>query len=104
MEAIVVLPLPETPITTRTEGNRGSAATTLLRRRGAVDEPDQRAIRPGARGGQIFACKHAGKNFALFGPAHNEQHLARRGERGEGQGHWRAILLQVRFFVAARPT
>src|SRR6266446_3611132 len=85
MEAIVVLPQPETPITTTTAGARDSAATLSLRRRGAVDEPHKVAVRPRACGRQSFPGKHPSNNLALLGSAHDEQHFARRRERRESQ-------------------
>src|SRR6476619_6420637 len=85
MEAIVGLPQSGALITTTTLGARGSAATLSLRRRSAVDEPHKVAVRPRACGRQSFPGKHPRNNRALLGPVHDEQHFARRRERGESQ-------------------
>src|SRR5579883_704181 len=105
MPAIVLLPLPETPITTMTAiFSLASAAFILvLRRGGAVDQPDQLAITAGASRRKFLAGKDARENVALLGAFDQKQHFAARCEGGKGQGDARHIGLHAGFGYADNP-
>src|SRR5437879_10261811 len=83
--AIVLLPEPETPITTSAKGV--SLPTKILRKRRLVDQPDRLAGAACAAGRQVLACEQARQDRALAGARDLEQHFAARGERGRGEGN-----------------
>jgi hypothetical protein len=60
-----------------------------LRRRGAVEQPDQRAVGTSARCRQIFTGENPAQDVALAGAIDDEQHLARRGQCRKRQCHAR---------------
>src|SRR5579871_2808640 len=97
MAAIVLLPAPETPITTMTVG----AASTLtsparqrtrcwliaaLRRSVAVHKPNQLSFRIGASSRQICPLQHPGEDLSFGRAADEEQHFACRCQSWKGQG------------------
>src|SRR5262249_13983016 len=65
--AIVLLPEPETPVTTTTEGSSSGAADCIgvLQPSGAVDKPHQIALRARPARRQVLAGKHTQKDIAL---------------------------------------
>src|SRR6516164_2062115 len=84
---MVLLPQPDTPITTMTEVSAasGSGGIEALGCGGTIDEPGELAIRPHAACGQVVALEHALKDLALLFALHKEQHFPGGCECGKGQ-------------------
>src|SRR4051794_38925057 len=105
MAAMVVLPQPDTPITTMTDGSPDAASDgmALLRRRGAVVEPHHIAL--GARAGcrKILPGEYPREDVALICAAHEEQHLSCGCERGKGERHARHERMQAGLIDAHDP-
>src|SRR5437763_13492467 len=84
---IVLLPEPDTPISTSAHGIRFSLSVTkVLRQSSFVDQPDGVAatgMRPVR--GEILACEHARQDRPLFRTRHLEQHFPAGAQRGQGQ-------------------
>src|SRR5947209_11557919 len=87
MAAIVLLPQPDTPITTATEGSAvgGSACMGAPRVRRTIDEPHQLTRRSCPARRQVLAREHARQDVALVFALDEEQHLAAGRERGKRQ-------------------
>src|SRR5262245_32116791 len=85
--AIVLLPEPETPVTTTTEGSSSGAADCIgvLQPSGAVDKPHQIALRARPARRQVLAGKHTQKDIALVFAGDEEQHFPGRRQGGEGK-------------------
>src|SRR3981189_569966 len=82
VSAMVVLPEPDTPITTRAHGILPvSAATKILRQRSLIHQPNGLAGGTRAAGRQVLAIQHARQDRALLRSHDREQHFAAGGER-----------------------
>src|SRR5271169_5262749 len=105
IEAMVLLPEPETPITTMMVVSLVAlpASMSLLRRGGADDEPDQVALAIGASRRQILAAKHAAQDRALFRAVDEEQHFTARRQRRKCQRDARRERFHAGFGDAERP-
>src|SRR5437899_1058541 len=91
---MVLLPEPETPITTSAQGNL--LPTKILRNRGAVHQPDRLAGGSRAVGGQVLGCEQARQDRALFRACNLEQHFAAGAEGGQREGDPRDEWLDIR--------
>src|ERR1700730_4553466 len=105
MAAIVLLPEPDTPMTTRTLMSFEVVSEFISSlRRGSLDhKPDKIAVRIGTMRRQIFAGKHTFENRAFIGAVDQEQHFTRRSQRRESQRHTRHEWLHSRFRNAENP-
>src|ERR1700754_4506702 len=83
--ATVLFPEPDTPISTTAQGV--DSATKILRKRGAVGEPDGLPGRAGAIGGQVLVCQEARQDRAFARSCNLEKHFAAGRERGQGERH-----------------
>src|SRR6195952_1963067 len=90
---MVLLPEPETPITTSAQGV--SLATKALRKRGLIDQPDRLADRADTARRQVLACEHARQDRALAGARDLKQHFAAGGERGQSEADARDERLDI---------
>src|SRR6476469_2257806 len=83
---MVLLPEPDTPITTSAHGVRlMSLSTKILRKRSLVHEPDRLAHGMRAVRRQVLAREHARQDRALVRAGDLEQHFAAGVERRQGQ-------------------
>src|SRR5437868_8333753 len=105
MAAIVLLPEPDTPMTTSTLGSLEVAAEfiSFLRRGGLDREPDEFAVRISTMRRQIFAGKHTFENRAFIGAIGQKQHFTRGSECRESQCDTRHEWLHPRFRNAEHP-
>src|SRR6185312_3473763 len=85
LSAMVLLPEPDTPISTSAQSTLALSGTKVLRKGGLIDQPDGFALGARAARGQVFAVKYAGQDRALAGSARFEQHLAAGAERRQSQ-------------------
>src|ERR1700682_2630065 len=87
LSAMVLLPEPDTPITTSAQGILPvSSPTKILRQRRLIDQPDGRAGGARAVRREILPLEHARQDRALVGARGLEQHFAAGGGDGQGQG------------------
>src|SRR6185312_15824201 len=98
---MVLLPEPETPITTSAQGV--SLPTKILRNRGAVHQPDRLAGGSRAVGGQVFGCEEARQDRTLFRARNLEQHFTAGGKGGQREGNSRDERLDIRAWHADHP-
>src|SRR5450755_3365077 len=85
---MVLLPEPDTPITTSAQGfSLASSLTEILRQRSLIRQPDRLAGGSRTIGGQVLAIQYARQDRTLIGAGHLEQHLAAGAERRQGQRH-----------------
>src|ERR1700730_9246202 len=83
---MVLLPEPDTPITTSAHGVRlMSLSTKILRKRSLIHEPDRLAQGMRAVRRQVLAREHARQDRALVRAGDLEQHFAAGVERRQGQ-------------------
>src|ERR1700692_2222787 len=88
LSATVVLPEPDTPITTSAQGILPvSSVTEILRQRRLIHQPDARARGARAVRRQILPLEHARQDRTLVGARGFEQHFVTGTEHGQGQGH-----------------
>src|SRR5215467_12881156 len=103
---MALLPAPDTPMTTITDTLPccASGDIALLRCRVAIHQPNKISFGIGARGRQICLAKNARHDLPLAMAADEKQHLARRGQRRECQGHARNERLEAGFADSYDPT
>src|SRR5204862_7172374 len=82
---MVLLPEPETPITTSVQGNL--LPTKILRDRGSVHQPDRLAGGSRAVGGQVLGREQARQDRALVCACNLEQHFTAGGKGGQREGN-----------------
>src|SRR5258705_11605718 len=82
---MVLLPEPETPITTSAQGVL--LPTKILRNRGPVHQPDRLAGGSRAVGGQGLGCEEARQDRTLVRACNLEQHFAAGVECGLPDGN-----------------
>src|SRR6266851_3332638 len=93
---MVLLPEPDTPITTSAQGlSPVSSLTEILRQRSLIRQPNRLAGGSHTVGGQVLAVQHARQDRTLIGARHLEQHLAAGVERRQGQRHPRHEWLDM---------
>src|SRR5215211_6461211 len=98
---MVLLPEPETPITTTAQAVLLS--TKILRKRFPVDQPGRLAGGLRAVGGQVLACEQARQDRPLV-PARNlEQHFVAGGEGGQRESNPRNERHDIRPWHADDP-
>src|SRR5438105_8819194 len=105
MAAIVLLPEPDTPMTTSTLMSLEVVPEFISSlRRGSLDhEPDEIAVRIGTMRRQIFAGKHTFENRAFIGAVDQKQHFTRGSQCRESQRDTRHEWLHSGFRNAKNP-
>src|SRR5258707_10377045 len=98
---MVLLPEPETPITTSAQGVL--LPTKILRNRGPVHQPDRLAGGSRAVGGQVLGCEEARQDRTLVRACNLEQHFAAGGEGGQREGNPRDERLYIPFWPTDDP-
>src|SRR3977135_1211108 len=102
---MVVLPEPDTPITTSAQGISLTLSLTKILRKGRlVGKPDGLAKGMRAVGGQGLARQHARQDRALVCACDLEQHFARRGKCRQGERDPWHERLDVGLWGAHHPT
>src|SRR5438132_10967098 len=99
---MVLLPEPETPITTSAHGFSGSP-TKVLRQRSLLHQPDGFADGLRATSRQVLACKGARQDCAFPGAGDLEQHFATGSQCMQGQRDAWHERLDVRLGDANHP-
>src|SRR5262249_37451294 len=87
--AIVLLPAPETPMTTIAHGSSSSAsgAIVVLRCSFTIHQPNKVALGIGACSRQVRPCEQTAEDASFYHPVDEEKHFARRCQRRKRQGH-----------------
>src|SRR5882672_3598790 len=102
---MVLLPEPDTPITTSAQGIRLMLLSTkILRKRCLVDKPDRLAHRLRAVRRQVLALQHPRQDRALVRAGDLEQHFTAGVERRQGQRDPRHEWCDMRRRHADHPT
>src|SRR4051812_30439240 len=99
---MVLLPEPETPITTSAQGPVASA-TKILRQRRVIDQKDYLAAGPRAVGRQVLACEQPRQDRALVWSRDLKQHFTAGGQRWQRQRDARHEGLDIRLGDADHP-
>src|ERR1700681_4014387 len=101
---MVLLPEPDTPITTSAHGiSPVLLPTKILRKRSRIHEPDRLADGTGAVRRQVLVPKHTGPDRALVRASDLEQHFAAGAQRRQGQRHPRHERRDMRLRHANHP-
>src|ERR1700680_3282685 len=101
---MVLLPEPDTPITTSAHGVRlMSLSTKILRKRSLIHEPDRLSHGMRAVRRQVLAREHARQDRALVRAGDLEQHFAAGVERRQGQRDPRYERLDIGLRHADHP-
>src|ERR1700692_4931566 len=102
---MVLLPDPDTPITTSAHSvARAVSRTEILRQRRFVQQPDGLAFGLRAVRRQVLAVEYAGQDRPLSRAACLEQHFAAGGERRQCQRYPRHERLDIRLWDFDHPT